>query len=508
MKGVYISTTDITLQKEQDQEREARYWTLFENSGLATVYYDLDGRVISYNNKALMFMGDSGVSYVGKTLFEILPMEVAEESMSLLERATLSDTPIQAEVFAHLPTGKIWFSSTYSQIVSKSGKVLGVQVTSLDITEQKLAEESRAESELRYQALFENSGITTQYLSPEGIIISQNKKVAFYMGGVPSDFIGKSIYDIYSREFCEEVMERIKIALESEEPQQYENRVELPDGDQWFSNTYSRVLDEDGQVLAVQVVGVNIDDKKQAEEENTIYEAQLRNQQKLESIGTLASGVAHEINNPINGILNYGQIILDTEIEDPSVKEYAQEIIHETNRVARIVRNLLEFSRQTDEGASYAEIGDIVEKTMSLITTVLRHDQIELKVDLANDLPRIRCRSQQIEQVIMNLVTNARDALNEKYPGYHENKKINISGTSFERASQKWIRLTIEDLGMGIAEDLLDRIFEPFFTTKSRSRGTGLGLYIIQKIIKEHKGSIRVQSEKGKYTRFIMDLPC
>ncbi|OGV73860.1 MAG: hypothetical protein A3K19_09690 [Lentisphaerae bacterium RIFOXYB12_FULL_65_16] len=172
-----------------------------------------------------------------------------------------------------------------------------------------------------------------------------------------------------------------------------------------------------------------------AEDAQVAIQAQLVQSQKLESIGTLASGVAHEINNPINGILNYAQLIHDVASgHDEKLAGYAAEILRETERVATIVKNLLTFARHDKQGHSSACPKDIVENTLSLIRTVMRHDQITLEVDVPEDLPKIRCRSQQLQQVLMNLLTNARDALNEKYPGYHADKIVRVTAREIGNA--------------------------------------------------------------------------
>ena len=266
--------------------------------------------------------------------------------------------------------------------------------------------------------------------------------------------------------------------------------------------------DINGNIVAIWGAAQDITKRKKLEAERIAMEARLRNQQKLESIGTLASGVAHEINNPINGILNYGQIIMDADAGDENIKEYANEIMHETNRVAEIVRNLLDFSRQNKQQHSYAEMEDIINKTLSLVKTILRHDQIELNLDIEENLPKIKCRNQQIQQVIMNLITNARDALNAKYDGYNENKIINLSCAQYNSEGRKWLKLIVEDYGEGIKNEILPNIFDPFFTTKRQSEGTGLGLSISHGIVKDHHGEITVESEEGKYTRFTVTLPC
>ncbi|MBT7064878.1 MAG: hypothetical protein HN919_01120 [Verrucomicrobia bacterium] len=147
------------------------------------------------------------------------------------------------------------------------------------------------------------------------------------------------------------------------------------------------------------------------EAEKILLQEELFQSQKLEAIGTLAGGVAHEINNPINGIMNYAQLILDELGPDSPVSEYATEIGTETERVAQIVRNLLAFARQEKQSLSPERMCDIVNSTLSLVRSVMQNDQIEMEVHVPVDLPLVSCRSQQIQQVIMNLVTNARSAL-------------------------------------------------------------------------------------------------
>jgi signal transduction histidine kinase len=187
--------------------------------------------------------------------------------------------------------------------------------------------------------------------------------------------------------------------------------------------------------------------------------------------------------------------------------EYAREIIHETERISIIVKNLLQFSRQEKQSHSYASIYDIISQTISLVNTVIKKDQIILDIQLDEGLPDIKCRSQQIQQVIMNLLTNARDALNEKYPGYDKNKIIRVRCTLSEDSGQPCLRLTVLDYGNGIPQLNRDRIFEPFFSTKPKELGTGLGLSISYGIVSEHKGRITFVSEPTKFTKFILDLP-
>jgi predicted ATPase/signal transduction histidine kinase/tRNA A-37 threonylcarbamoyl transferase component Bud32 len=237
-------------------------------------------------------------------------------------------------------------------------------------------------------------------------------------------------------------------------------------------------------------------------------EAQLRQQQRLESVGTLASGVAHEINNPVQGILNYAELISERAEQPEIVRDFAGEIARESDRVAAIVRNLLAFSRQdAEQRFERSNVSGLIENTLSLIRAVLRKDQIGVELDIPADLPPIHCRAQQVQQVIMNLVTNARDALNERYEQYDASKLITIRARVQLRADAQWVRISVEDRAGGIPEHLRARIFDPFFTTKGRDRGTGLGLAVSHGIAVDHGGQLSVESEFGRGSVFHLDLP-
>ncbi len=251
-----------------------------------------------------------------------------------------------------------------------------------------------------------------------------------------------------------------------------------------------------------------ISEREREHAEKERLQAQLRQQQKLDSIGTLASGVAHEINNPIMGIINYGRMLADTADEDSESREYACEITREGERVAAIVRNLLAFARQQEKVSAKPEhLHSIVENTLSLIRAIMIRDKITLEVSVAPELPQVLCRSSEIQQVIMNLVTNARDALNERYESRAEAKHIVVSAHMLFEEDKQWVRLTVEDFGNGIPKTILERVFDPFFTTKPCSEGTGLGLSVSHGIVQEHGGRLKVESEPGQFTRFHLDLP-
>jgi signal transduction histidine kinase len=261
--------------------------------------------------------------------------------------------------------------------------------------------------------------------------------------------------------------------------------------------------------IGARMLQLRVDMRRRWEEaqERVALASELRQSQKRESLGTLAGGVAHEINNPINGIMNYAQLLLDRTEQDDPRREYASGIIGEADRVAGVVRSLLYFAREGRGVPSDERMCDMVGQTVALVDSVMRHDQIALSVDVPEALPVVSCRRQQIQQVLLNLLTNARDSLNAKYPGHDNNKRICIHAKELTDTGDAFVRLTVEDSGEGMGEDTQLRVFDPFFTTKGRSVGSGLGLSVSYGIVKEHGGRMSVETEQGRYARFHVDLP-
>lgn len=364
------------------------------------------------------------------------------------------------------------------------------------------------ESEERFRDLYENAPNAYFSVDVDGRIRMLNRRVEDLLGYTAEELMGRPVLDLYAntpsdKEKARKILQRF---VSGEAVRGEELQMQRADGQPiWISLTVNPVRDRQGQVVGSRSMVVDITERKRAEKEKQALESKLRQSQKLESIGTLASGVAHEINNPLTGMINYADLIAD-KVKDDRLREFAQGIIKEGNRVAEIIKGLLYFARQEKQSHSPARMEDIIDASMLLIGSVLKKDQITLYKDIPDDLPQVRCRSQQIEQVIINLLTNARDALNQRYEAYHEDKLIRIRVQPFEEDGIQWIRTTVEDHGTGIPEDVIERIFDPFFTTKSRNEGTGLGLSVSYGIIKDHHGELTVESKSGEYTRFYLDL--
>jgi PAS domain S-box-containing protein len=365
-----------------------------------------------------------------------------------------------------------------------------------------IAERKAAEEALRkYERIVSTSQDLMALTNRDYVYEAVNESVLIAHGRPRDKVVGRKVSEVMGANFFQEkIQSRLDQALSGQVVHFQETFDFAGLGRRIMDVKYFPLLDQTGMVEGVVLNARDITETRKLEE-------QLMHSQKIESIGTLAGGVAHEINNPINGIMNYAQLILDRLEKESPAREFAKEILQETQRIAKIVRNLLTFARHEKQSHSPAQLSDIVASVLSLIQTVMRHDQIDLHVEIPADLPKIKCRSQQIQQVLMNLMTNARDALNERYPDYNQEKRLRVYAEVITKQGRRFIRTTVEDSGTGIPTEILDRIFDPFFTTKPKEAGTGLGLSISYGIVKDHGGELSVESEPGRYTRFHLDLP-
>ncbi|NCB41356.1 MAG: PAS domain-containing sensor histidine kinase [Clostridia bacterium] len=510
--GFTEDVTDLALSQKILQQKEDRYRLLFEDAPLGYQSLDGDGKFIDVNDAWLRMLGYEKQEVVGAWFGDFLAQDQIE-----LFKENFPKFKCAGEISV---TFKMKKKNQETVVVSFNGRIAHSPEGNFkqthcilnDVTKQLEAERELkiSEGRLKRSQRIVKAGTWELEVGSDSIWAS---KEAFDLVGLASSSNLIRLED-FENMIYENDRSRVHQALvnflEVKGEYDLEFRIKTPAAKNFLYLRSIAEMEYDEKNRPSKILGVIMDitEQKLLEQEKDMAEALLRNQQKLESIGTLASGVAHEINNPINGILNYGQVILDLVDEGSELHNYASEIISETKRVSEIVKNLLDFSRQSGKQHSYARIEDIISKTLSLVRTIFKHDDIALNVDISPSLPSIKCRSQQLEQVLMNLLTNARDSLNEKYEGYHEHKVINIKCREVFRDQRKWMVLVVEDFGMGISQEVKDRIFDPFFTTKGKDRGTGLGLSISFGIVKEHHGTMEVESEEGEYARFIVTVPC
>jgi len=322
------------------------------------------------------------------------------------------------------------------------------------------------------------------------------------LGVNPSQLLGQSLRDYFNQDNSEAPL----ISAHSRALHGASVHLALGHNDREYELHIEPLCDDSARVIGCTGVALDVTEHTQMARERGIWQAHVRHQQRLESIGTLASGVAHEINNPVQSIMNYAQLIA-RRAPSGDVSTYAQEILQEAQRVAAIVKGLLSFARQEGEPYTDVHARELLESTLALVSALLRKEGIRLDIDMSEDMPSIRCHPQQIQQVLMNLIGNAREALNARYAPGHEDKRVRLLGRVWRREDASFVRLTVEDHGVGIPASALDKIFDPFWTSKSDGQAAGLGLSVSQGIVVEHGGAISVESEPGRFTRVHVDLP-
>lgn len=228
---------------------------------------------------------------------------------------------------------------------------------------------------------------------------------------------------------------------------------------------------------------------------------------QLAALGELAAGVAHEVNNPINGIINFAQLLLDDCEEETEQAMILKRIVKEGERIAAITYNLLSFARENENDHTFVDLNEVVTDSISLVEHQLKNDRIAVITDLKEPSCLIVGNHLQLMQVILNLISNSRFALNERFKGESDEKIIRLNSEIVEHDNAQFCRLVIRDHGTGIPQGILDKLFDPFFTSKPAGQGSGLGLSISYGIIKNHNGILRVDSRLNQYTEMIIEIP-
>jgi len=274
--------------------------------------------------------------------------------------------------------------------------------------------------------------------------------------------------------------------------------IEGPKGTRYFETTATPIADADGRFARALVFLRDVTEKR-------VRELQLLQAEKLTSLGVLAAGVAHEINNPLNSVAGYAEALqrrlrdqpelaTDPRLED--FPEYLEVIVREVYRCKGIIDSLLSFSRKSEHGSGPVDLRQMMDEAVQLLGHMARYHDVELHVEAAPEVPCVQGDPAALRQVILNLATNALQAVGR-------GGKVELRAFPQEHS----VVFEVEDNGPGISEDLLERIWDPFFTTKGVGEGLGLGLSVSYNIVRRHRGEISVHSEVGEGTRFTVVLP-
>jgi PAS domain S-box-containing protein len=351
-------------------------------------------------------------------------------------------------------------------------------------------------SKNHFEATLNNISEGILELNTELKIIYANPSAVSIIGISEEMLLSKDITKLFLKKHQKKIKDLLKIQKEKQRMVTHDTPFEI-NNNQVILNIIPIKNDEHKPIL---VILKDITSQKQ-------MEAQLQHAQRMEAIGTLAAGVAHEINNPISGIIGYAELLRDSNQKQNPENDILDRIIKEANRIAEIVRNLLSFSRNRHEEKSPVNIKDILSNTLGLIEKRLIKDGIQLLVDIPDALPDINVNGNEIQQVFLNILNNAHYSLNLKSPEWNGERFLKIKCEINEIESRNFIRTTFYDSGIGIPKNVLNKICDPFFSTKPPGKGTGLGLSISHGIVNNHKGKLLFETVEGKYTKVMVDLP-
>ncbi len=333
---------------------------------------------------------------------------------------------------------------------------------------------------------------------PDGIIIEINNATLLAARKTRDEIVGQGICKVVHGGRWSHIKCPLEEFLKTCQPKIEETRLPGLFGE--YSFTISPVKELDGTIDKIMLIARELTGDE-------IQKVDSIRTAKLVGIGELAAGVAHEVNNPITGIINFAQILLDNYKLDSTGINIVEKIIKEGDRIASITRNLLSFARAESGEQEPVNPVDIIKESLTLVQHQLQKDGIKLLTDFPPNKSFIIADFRNLQQVILNLISNSRYALNARYPSFYPKKIIEIYCGEVQKDGLPFYRIVVKDYGTGLPQSILDRLFEPFFSTKPPGEGTGLGLSISYGIIKDHGGTLRVNSILEKFTEMIIELP-
>jgi PAS domain S-box-containing protein len=489
------------------RESEKRYRNIFENAVEGFFQATADGRYLSVNPAFARMCGFGSPEEMIDEITDIArQLYLDARDRSRIKRLYENPGVVRGfeTRFRRKDGGVIWVSITARSVKDDSGNVLYYEGTIEDITERKRAEEALREGEERYRQLFEMESDAIFLLdNATGAILEVNASASGLYG--------------YSRE----EMLRMKNTDLSAEPEDTmaatrQRRPRVPiryhrkkDGTVFPVEITARHFNWHGREVHVAAIR-DISFRMEVEEEKRRLQAQLLQAQKMEAIGTLAGGLAHDFNNLLQAVQGYAELVLLRPKKDELRSRELHEIIRAAKRGAELTRQLLTFSRKVESKLQPMELNRRVEQVKELLARTIPK-MIEIELRLADDLKMINGDSTQIEQVLMNLAVNAKDAMPEGGRLFIETRNVSLDkgycDTHLGARLGDYVLLMVSDTGDGMDQETLEHIFEPFFTTKGVGRGTGLGLAMVYGIVKSHNGYITCYSEIGHGTTFKIYLP-
>ena len=498
-KKLFTAIVRDVTETAKAREVSGRLASIVESSDDAIISKNLDGIISSWNPAAERLFGYSAAEAVGKPMAMLIPPERMDEEEQILAHIAKGEGIDHFETQRVRKDGRqIDVAVTISPLRNNSGKIVGASKIARDITERK-----RVEEEIRQQAnLLDLAPAIVRDINNRIVLWTRGAEQLY--GFTQKETLGQVSHELLKTTFPYPLVE-IEKALESEGVWEGELEHRTRDGRQvTVASRWMLHRDASGKPIRILEVNADISALKQAEA------LQMRSQ-KLEALGTLAGGIAHDFNNILAAINGSASLAISQFPSNHPVQACLTEIEKAGLRAKDLVRRILTFSRPQDQHMQVQPLEPVVEEALKLVRATLPV-MIEIRPELAAALPKARVDATQIYQVIVNLVTNAAHAIGDRR-GLIEVKldERRVSEQEILLYSDvpagHYVRLIVNDDGCGMDSATVQKIFDPFFSTKPTGKGTGLGLSVVHGIVTAHHGVMKVYSEPGKGTQFLVYFP-
>jgi PAS domain S-box-containing protein len=491
------------LHRERTEARrilEARQFNeqIINGAQEGVIVYDQDLRHLVWNPFMERLTGYPASAVLGKRAQEVFPFLKDTGFPARLRRNLAGEDPADCIDFsATLANGSEqgWISALTAPLRNTQGEVIGVLAFVRDDTARKLAEDSLQEREERYRTFFTHGPDGVLVLDPETKRpIEFNDQVCRQLGYTREEFGNLTLADIEAVESTEDSANRINKIMANGYGD-FETLQRTKQGDLRTIHVTAQYIKIGGR-STYHCVWRDNTDRKRAEAENASLQAQLQQSQKMDSLGTLAGGIAHDMNNVLGAILGLASAHIGTQPYGSPLHRALDTICKATERGGKMVKSLLSFARQSPVEDHKLDVNEILREEIHLLerTTLAK---VRLELDLAPELRPIRGDASALTHALMNLCVNAVDAMPENGTLTLRTRNLN----------KDWVEVTVEDTGAGMPKEVLEKALDPFFTTKGVGKGTGLGLSMVYSTMKAHRGQLELLSEPGQGTRVILRFP-
>jgi PAS domain S-box-containing protein len=488
--------------------RKASRLTVADNFPDIVARFDRQFRHLYVNRRAEEATGLPVSAFIGRTNRELgMPAPLVELWEGKMREVFATGRPTTFEFAFPSPGGVRHFESGVAPERAEDGSIATIIGVTRDVSDRKRVEDALRESQVFLEKAQQVAHVGSWVSAPgmEGTL-TWSKETCRIFGIDESSFDGRlaSFFERVHPDDRELVRAAAQDALAGEQPYEIDHRIVRPDGTvRWVHEQADVVRGENGRPAALIGTVQDITDRKSLEE-------QLLQAQKMDAMGRLAGGVAHDFNNLLTAILGYADIVLRRLEADHPLRRKAEEIKKAGERAAALTRQLLVFSRKQVMQTRVVSLNDVVTELERMLRRIIGED-VQLATALASDLGRIRADPAQLEQILLNLAVNARDAMpsggllvletaNAELDAAYAREHVGVVPGSY-------VMLVVSDTGVGMSEETRRHIFEPFFTTKERGKGTGLGLATVYGIVQQSGGHVIVESEAGQGATFRIFLP-